>query len=105
MVLMGVGAAARNARRGGLLTADGYKRFRSLLWANPVDGDGVCFRDRLYDEVLAAAAFIGCPAVSVGPEGPIIDSLIDLLNWIVENWEVIAQVILFLISLFGRTKR
>lgn len=99
MIFLGIRAVARRARSEGALSSKQYRQFRLRLWGNQGAGDEVLFSVRLVDEVLAAAAFSNCSAVSVGPEGPVIDSLIDLLNWMLENWELIAKIILFLLSL------
>jgi len=91
--------AAAHARRRGKLHPDEYRKFVQLFRADPVNDGGESFQDLLFSAVAEEAAAGG--ALRLSRDGtPIIDAFMRFLDYLVENWDAIAKIILFVIGLF-----
>lgn len=98
VVLAATRLAAFKARLTGKMERDDYRKFVRLCRTNPAHEDGERFEDLLTYAVATEATAAGVLTI----DGRFIGfgSFVDLLTWIVEHWEQIAPIILFIIGLF-----
>ena len=104
IILFVTRVAAFRARKQGGLSVERHRQFKALLLKNPRNEDlGQTFRDCLIETIAIEAELAGVVAFNWDgdvPTGIREGGLIDLLNWIIENWAKIAEIILFIMGLF-----
>ena len=95
----------RFAARAKMSTKD-FRAFRRLLRENPESEDGR-FIDRLLVGVALQLEKQAELTLTFGPtgelddvQGPILDNFFEFVRYLIENWESIAKIILFIIGLF-----
>jgi len=77
----------------------------AALWKKASRNERQTIRRAMRDEAVAEAVVDGLLGAAAGAGvlkvgGPIIDAIRELLDYIIQNWEAIAQIIMFIIGLF-----